>query len=122
MTFLKIVIYTYLDISNTFDLNTKEGKSLSLVFTEKTINYSFQIYLGNVRGVKKQARNGDDFYGFLGLPFALPPIGDFRWQPPQAPPKWEGTLDATKQPNACAQDGIYKVSPVSYELLEFNLI
>ena len=84
--------------------------------------YLFQTYLGNVRGVKRQARNGDDFYGFLGLPFALPPIGGFRWQPPQAPPKWEGTLDATKQPNACAQDGIFKVSPVSYELFQFNLI
>ena len=71
--------------------------------------------------MKRQARNGDDFYGFLGLPFALPPIGAFRWQPPQAPPKWEGTLDATKQPNACTQDGIFKVSPVSYELFEFNL-
>ena len=75
-----------------------------------------------MRGVKRQARNGDDFYGFLGLPFALPPIGAFRWQPPQAPPKWEGTMDATKQPNACAQDGIFKVSPVSCELFEFNLI
>ena len=72
--------------------------------------------------MKRQARNGDDFYGFLGLPFALPPIGSFRWQPPQAPPKWEGTLDATKQPNACTQDGIFKVSPVSYELFEINLI
>ena len=68
--------------------------------------------------MKRQARNGDDFYGFLGLPFALPPIGAFRWQPPQAPPKWDGTMDATKQPNACAQDGIFKVSPVSCELFE----
>ena len=39
---------------------------------------------------------------FLGVPFAAPPVGPLRWQPPQ-PPVWSGTRDATKFGPACAQ-------------------
>ena len=69
---------------------------------------TYETEQGNVRGVIRQARNGADFYGFLGIPYALPPIGEFRWQPPQPAPKWEGTLDATKLPNGCTQDSIFE--------------
>lgn len=37
---------------------------------------------------------------FLGVPFASPPTGNFRWQPPQPPIPWNGTRDA-KVPCAC---------------------
>ena len=39
---------------------------------------------------------------FLGVPFAAPPVGPLRWQPPQ-PPVWSGQRDATKFGPACAQ-------------------
>lgn len=34
-------------------------------------------------------------YGFKGIPFAAPPIGENRWRPPQPPMPWEGIRDAT---------------------------
>ena len=68
----------------------------------------FETLQGNVRGTIENARNGHLFYAFQGLPYARPPLGEFRWQAPQPAPKWEGTLDATKIPNLCAQDKLYE--------------
>lgn len=42
---------------------------------------------------------------FKGIPFAAPPIGEFRWRPPQPVKNWEGELDATKPCKDCAQSG-----------------
>ena len=40
---------------------------------------------------------------FLGLPYASPPVGDWRWKPPQPPVAWKGTRDATKYAGRCEQ-------------------
>ncbi len=69
---------------------------------------TYETLQGNVRGEVRQARNGRHFNAFLGLPFARPPIGEFRWQPPQPAPKWEGTLDGTKLADVCTQDSLYE--------------
>lgn len=49
---------------------------------------------------------------FMGLPYALPPVGERRWRPPAPMPRWEGVRDATSPGRACAQparrqDSIY---------------
>ena len=46
-------------------------------------------------------RNGVD--QFLGIPYAAPPIGDLRWQPPKPHVAWTETLNATKFGNTCPQ-------------------
>ncbi len=54
--------------------------------------------LGAVEGADQ-----DGYVSFLGLPFAAPPVGALRWQPPQRPGSWSGVYDATQHPNRCFQ-------------------
>jgi para-nitrobenzyl esterase len=45
----------------------------------------------------------DGVHRFLGIPYAAPPVGPLRWQPPQPVAAWRHTLDATQYGNICAQ-------------------
>ena len=58
---------------------------------------------GLVRGVNDSAASGT--YVWKGIPFARPPVGDLRWQPPVAPEAWQGERDATRFGQACLQIG-----------------
>jgi len=40
---------------------------------------------------------------FKGIPYAAPPVGDLRWQPPQPAAKWHDTLAATAFGHRCIQ-------------------
>jgi para-nitrobenzyl esterase len=40
---------------------------------------------------------------YLGIPYAIPPVGELRWRPPLPPGHFKGLFDATQFPNACAQ-------------------
>lgn len=42
---------------------------------------------------------------FLGVPYAAPPVGELRFAPPQALPRWQGIRDATTVSTDCAQAG-----------------
>ncbi|XP_019626047.1 PREDICTED: uncharacterized protein LOC109471201 [Branchiostoma belcheri] len=53
---------------------------------------------GPIRGVYVQQGSM-----FLGVPFAAPPVGSLRWQPPQPPTKWATTYNATAPSAACIQ-------------------
>jgi len=55
---------------------------------------------GMIRGVKE-----GDVDIFRGIPFAAPPLGEFRWRPPQAVTPWEGVRDAKEFGPSCAQAG-----------------
>jgi len=40
---------------------------------------------------------------FLGIPYAAPPVGALRWQPPQPAARWSGVRDATRFAPHCPQ-------------------
>src|SRR5215471_19191015 len=40
---------------------------------------------------------------FLGIPYAAPPVGDLRWEPPAPPQGWTGIRDATVMGSECTQ-------------------
>jgi len=44
---------------------------------------------------------------FKGVPFAAPPVGDLRWQPPQPAAKWKGVRSAKEFGSHCLQSGSY---------------
>ena len=44
---------------------------------------------------------------FLGIPYAAPPVGEFRWRPPQPVKPWDGVRDATKAGPACIQPKVF---------------
>ena len=40
---------------------------------------------------------------FMGIPFAAPPVGKLRWEPPQPHADWTGILDAARPGSSCPQ-------------------
>jgi len=59
------------------------------------------IDAGVLEGTHFNAKAGD--VAFLGIPYAAPPVGKLRWQPPQPPPIWVGVRKATTFGPACQQ-------------------
>jgi len=53
---------------------------------------------GPVQGVDEGT-----LYSFKGIPYAAPPVGELRWQPPAPPATRSATLVADKFGNACPQ-------------------
>ncbi|MGA7886556.1 MAG: carboxylesterase/lipase family protein [Acidobacteriaceae bacterium] len=63
---------------------------------------------------------------FLGIPYAAPPVGELRWQPPQPAAKWQGERDATNWGNRCIQthpfeDMVYRDPGQSEDCLNLNV-
>ncbi len=73
---------------------------------------------GDVQGV---VANGVS--EFLGVPYAAPPVGELRWQPPQAVIPWMQTLAADKFGKTCAQParGIFTVPSNNEDCLYLNV-
>ena len=58
---------------------------------------------GQIQGSATAAN--PDVMAFMGIPFAAPPVGDLRWQPPAPVTAWSGVRDATQSGAICMQDG-----------------
>ncbi|KYB24865.1 Venom carboxylesterase-6-like Protein [Tribolium castaneum] len=61
-----------------------------------------QTPLGAIQGHTKTSHNGRNFSAFEGVPFAKPPVGPKRFEPPEPVDPWHGTWDA-RHLVTCAQ-------------------
>ncbi len=59
------------------------------------------IDAGDLKGA---AENG--VASFKGVPYARPPVGVWRWRPPQRPAPWSGVRDAVRYGAICTQTAI----------------
>nr|XP_003704957.1 PREDICTED: venom carboxylesterase-6-like [Megachile rotundata]XP_012144469.1 PREDICTED: venom carboxylesterase-6-like [Megachile rotundata] len=66
-----------------------------------------KIKNGTLSGTIMKSRNGREFAAFRGIPFALPPLGELRFQPPKPAAAWNGVRPAKEDANICVQRNIY---------------
>jgi para-nitrobenzyl esterase len=71
---------------------------------------------GLLRGVV-----GPDHRLFQGIPYAAPPVGSLRWQPPAPVQAWQGVRDAVKRGPWCIQPDAADVDPISEDCLTLNV-
>jgi para-nitrobenzyl esterase len=74
------------------------GNALPLTITGE----ARATHLGEVRGSHDIASGT---LAWKGIPYAKPPVGALRWQPPQEPEKWTTARTTTSFGPACAQYG-----------------
>ena len=55
--------------------------------------------------IEAPAKPGRALYSYRGIPYALPPVADLRWAPPQPYPRWGHLRPATSFGAICPQDG-----------------
>ena len=78
-----------------------------------------QTQNGALRGVVQNQMNA-----YLGIPYAKPPVGKLRWQPPQAADGWQGTREAVAYGNACPQNadlGVFSKAGGKEDCLTLNV-
>jgi para-nitrobenzyl esterase len=72
---------------------------------------------GTIKGMRD---NGVDSY--KGIPYALPPLGQLRFAPPQAAKPWSGELDCTRFGSQCSQASSFSApGPESEDCLTLNV-
>ncbi|XP_069678276.1 juvenile hormone esterase-like [Periplaneta americana] len=71
---------------------------------------------GPVRGtILTSARSNRPFFGFMGIPYAKPPVGDLRFKPLQPLEPWTEVRNATAEGPICPQKNKWKVNAEGVE-------
>ncbi|CAG9827444.1 unnamed protein product [Diabrotica balteata] len=64
-----------------------------------------KIEEGKLRGLSQKNLDGEEFYSFLGVPYAEPPIGELRFKNALPIKPWKGVKDATEEGPVSLQAG-----------------
>ncbi|MEX1032707.1 MAG: carboxylesterase family protein [Cellvibrionaceae bacterium] len=101
---------------------TPDGEAGSMPAAE-TIGDVVETQLGAVRG-ETVSEVGVSARIFRGIPYAAPPLGELRWQPPQPAESWDGVRDAVEWPNRCPQgeSSMGAGGPISEDCLYLNVV
>lgn len=67
--------------------------------------------LGTLQGYRMMSRGGRKFLAFSGVPYAKPPLGDLRFQPPVPVEAWTGIKDAKEDGPFCVQYNMFNLQP-----------
>ncbi|XP_063991352.1 uncharacterized protein LOC135169896 [Diachasmimorpha longicaudata] len=66
-----------------------------------------KIKNGTLEGSLMKTRYGREFPAFRGIPYALPPLGNLRFEPPKPAAAWKGVRSAMEDAAICTQRNIY---------------
>lgn len=101
---------------------------ISLLFASGLAGQSFaQVRVKTANGVVEGTLDtGTGVRTFKGIPFASPPVGQLRWQPPQPAKDWKGTRKADQFGPRCMQrpifsDMVFRSSGMSEDCLYLNV-
>lgn len=82
---------------------------IALICKQKSLEargkYVVKTECGEIEGAR-ESRHGATALVFKGIPYARPPVKDYRWKPPkpvESKTCWEGTLQAKKFRSSCSQ-------------------
>lgn len=71
------------------------------LFMIVTFTYAAEPPRVHTTGGWVKGKQGGSYISFLGIPYAAPPVGTLRWQPPQAVKEWAGDKEATRFASEC---------------------
>ncbi|KAL7642476.1 UNVERIFIED_CONTAM: hypothetical protein RMT77_007037 [Armadillidium vulgare] len=75
----------------------------SIIYSSEDEVPLVKVKEGLIRGIKDASVDDVEFYSYLGIPFAEPPVGKLRFKEPVPKSPWTGILETTKNPPLCLQ-------------------